>query len=390
MNPSYTTQNIVPSAGTGAGQGERTTDQAIAWISLFPAYKENGDYYIIDQAESMTVWHPVAVAKEITNIQRNTRLLGNVKVTYRIFDDLKFNILGGINLQNMERMKFTPQLPAFINNVVTGSQNSSIGVNWITEYTLDYNHSFGNHNVSGLAGFTAQKDWGQSNNFTSNKYPNNLVPTLNAVSGILTGMPQEATLQAFYKIAGGGGSDLCPSDSLLSLKNELFVAEDKRKERSVANGHTNANGVWVPLPVTGLRRSFTLKYTCPVPSGGDSPANFKVIRYADVLLMLAEALNENNKTSEALTYLNMVRTRAGVAQYSGLAKSTTRAKIDLERRLELCFEGHRWFDLLKTGSALEVMGNFGMKPFMVLFPIPLSEIQVVNNPDILWQNPGWD
>lgn len=205
-----------------------------------------------------------------------------------------------------------------------------------------------------------------------------------------THMPQEATLQAFFKIAGGGGSDLCPSDSLLSLNNELFIAADNRKARSVANGFTNANGVFVKLPVTGLRRSFTMKYTVPVPSGGDSPCNFKVVRYADVLLMLAEALNENNKTSEALTYLNMVRARAGVSQYTGLAQSTTRSNIWLERRLELCFEGHRWFDLLRTGQAFKVMGKFGMKEYMVLFPIPLSELQVVNNKDILWQNPGWE
>jgi starch-binding outer membrane protein, SusD/RagB family len=205
-----------------------------------------------------------------------------------------------------------------------------------------------------------------------------------------THVPQEAALQTFYKIAGGGGSDLCPSDSLLSKTNELFKVGDKRKDRSVAWGYTNASGVFVPLPVTGLRRSFTMKYTCTVPSGGDSPANFKVIRYADVLLMLAEAMNENNKTTEALTYLNMIRTRAGVPTYSGLSKSITRDKIYLERRLELCFEGHRWFDLLRTGLAFQTMGKFGMKEYMTLFPIPLAEIQVVNNKDILWQNPGWD
>ena len=205
-----------------------------------------------------------------------------------------------------------------------------------------------------------------------------------------THVPQELGLQAFFKIAGGGGSDLCPSDSLLSLNNELFIAGDKRKARSVANGYTNAQGVFVKLPVTGLRRSFTMKYICSIPSGGDSPANFKVIRYADVLLMLAEALNENNKTTEALTYLNMIRTRAGVPTYSDLAKSTTRSKIYLERRLELCFEGHRWFDLLRTGLAFQTMSKFGLKDYMNLYPIPLAEIQVVNNPAILWQNPGWD
>ena len=201
-----------------------------------------------------------------------------------------------------------------------------------------------------------------------------------------THMPQEASLQAFYGIMGGGGSDLCPSDSLMF---NLFVAGDKRKAKSVANGFTNASGVFVPLPVTGLRRSFTLKYTAPVAVGGDGNTNFKVIRYADVLLMLAESLNESNNTTEALTYLNMVRTRAGVPLYSGLSQSGAREKILLERRLELCFEGHRWFDLLRTGRAFQVMGKMGMQQYMTLFPIPLSEMQVVNNPKILWQNPGW-
>ena len=200
-------------------------------------------------------------------------------------------------------------------------------------------------------------------------------------------MPQDATIQAFFGIMGGGGSDLCPSDSLL---NNLFIAGDKRKAKTVANGFTNNSGVFIPLPVTGLRRSFTMKYTTAVAAGGDSPANFKVIRYADVLLMLAEALNENGKTTEALTYLNMVRTRAGVPLYTGLAQSPTREKILMERRLELSFEGHRWFDLLRTGRAFQVMGKLGMQPYMTLFPIPLSELQVVNDPKVLWQNPGWE
>ena len=104
--------------------------------------------------------------------------------------------------------------------------------------------------------------------------------------------------------------------------------------------------------------------------------------------MVAEALNENDKTTEALTYLNMVRTRAGVPTYSGLTKSTTRTRIWLERRLELCFEGHRWFDMLRTDQAYAVMGKFGTKQYMNLFPLPLKEIQAVHNPDILWHNPG--
>jgi starch-binding outer membrane protein, SusD/RagB family len=122
----------------------------------------------------------------------------------------------------------------------------------------------------------------------------------------------------------------------------------------------------------------------------DSPANWKVIRYADVLLMLAEALNENNKTDEALGYLNQVRERAGLEKHTGLSQSDTREMIYLERRFELFAEGHRWFDLVRTGRALEVMQPYGMLPHMTVFPIPLSQIEVMNNPPVVPQNPGYN
>jgi TonB-linked SusC/RagA family outer membrane protein len=240
LNPSYTTRNIVPSAGTGAGQGEQTTAQAVAWISLFPAYNPDGSYYIIDQAVSMTVWHPVAVAKEITNIQRNSLILGNVKATYRITDDLKLSILGGISLGTMEREKFTPQLPAFINNTATGSENSSFGYNWISENTLDYNHSFGKHNLSALVGFTAQKDWGQASNFTSTKYPNNLVPTLNAVSGIITGGAASISEWSILSYLGRIN---------YNFNNKYYVTASYRTDGSSRFG---ANKKWGSFPSAAL------------------------------------------------------------------------------------------------------------------------------------------
>ena len=122
----------------------------------------------------------------------------------------------------------------------------------------------------------------------------------------------------------------------------------------------------------------------------DSRANWKVIRYADVLLMYAEALNENGKTSEAITYLNMVHKRAGLTEYSNLTQDQTRENIYLERRLELSFEGHRWFDLVRTGRALSVMAPMGMKDYMTVFPLPLSQIQLINDPAIFPQNKGYN
>jgi hypothetical protein len=122
----------------------------------------------------------------------------------------------------------------------------------------------------------------------------------------------------------------------------------------------------------------------------DSRANWKVIRYADVLLMYAEALNENGKTTEALKYLNMVRVRAGLQPYADLTQDVARNNIYLERRLELSFEGQRWFDLVRTGRALSVMSSLGMKPHMTVFPIPFSQVKLINDPSVFPQNPGYD
>jgi hypothetical protein len=53
-------------------------------------------------------------------------------------------------------------------------------------------------------------------------------------------------------------------------------------------------------------------------------------------------------------------------------------------------EGVRWFDLVRTGRAQTVMQPFGMKAHMTVFPIPLIEVQIINNPSVLAQNPGYD
>jgi hypothetical protein len=76
--------------------------------------------------------------------------------------------------------------------------------------------------------------------------------------------------------------------------------------------------------------------------------------------------------------------------YFGLTKEQAREKILLERRLELSFEGVRWFDLVRTGQAYNVMQQYGMQPYMTVFPIPLSQVQLINDPQIFPQNKGYD
>jgi tetratricopeptide (TPR) repeat protein len=122
--------------------------------------------------------------------------------------------------------------------------------------------------------------------------------------------------------------------------------------------------------------------------------NRRILRYADVLLMAAEALNENNKPSQALTYLNMVRERARGENDSVLPDITTTNQDELrnaileERNRELAFEGHRYFDLVRTGKASEVLGSYGFEENKhELLPIPQQEIDISGGK--LSQNPGY-
>lgn len=124
-----------------------------------------------------------------------------------------------------------------------------------------------------------------------------------------------------------------------------------------------------------------------------------LIRYADVLLMYAEALNEiqydASEGSLALKYLNAVRQRAGISNLTAKQLPTQekfRKGILVERQREFPYEGQRWFDLVRMGFAKSVMAENGVeiKDYQLLFPIPQQEIEKVGDKSILWQNPGYD
>jgi tetratricopeptide (TPR) repeat protein len=211
--------------------------------------------------------------------------------------------------------------------------------------------------------------YGQGNSFTYNFQPMN------------------GEFASFLGVSGGsGGEDINPTQELVKLFDTS--PGDLRRDITVdtRGGFTNAKGEFIRFIQAA---TISWKYLTPLSSSSDGPANWKVIRYADVLLMLAEAQNENGKTGEALTHLNTVRARAGVPAYTNTGQADIREKIYDERRLELSFEGHRWFDLIRTGRALSTMQSKGMKEHHVLYPIPLTQLQVIDNKEILWQNPGY-
>ena len=115
----------------------------------------------------------------------------------------------------------------------------------------------------------------------------------------------------------------------------------------------------------------------------ESNQDFPLLRYADVLLMHAEALSESGQTSLAHDYLNMIRIRAGLDDLSGLTSEQFRDAVLLERKLEFAAEGHRWFDLVRMGKLENIVpfAKPGVTPQArhYLFPIPLRERQLNSN-----------
>ena len=126
-----------------------------------------------------------------------------------------------------------------------------------------------------------------------------------------------------------------------------YEAGDLRKDVSLKTGYTK-DGVFYPVP-------YVNKFNHPHTIAGRTNDNWPIYRYADVLLMLAEAVNEaTGPSTEAEGYLNEVRDRAGLDPLNGLGKDAFRTAVLKERRVELAFENHRWFDLTRTMTPAEL------------------------------------
>jgi hypothetical protein len=176
---------------------------------------------------------------------------------------------------------------------------------------------------------------------------------------------------------------------------------DTRKAATLDSGYVDTK-----TRATSPRVQFTKfleKGTTAPTSARDYPNNYPVIRYEDVLLMQAEVLNEEvaaggNAPAQALTYLNRIRTRAGVPARPAMTKEAFTLALEQERRWEFAAEGQRWFDLVRTGRALDVMNQFivdnkikhptKLDAHDLLFPVPLQEMQI--NPGFWKQNDGYN
>lgn len=200
-----------------------------------------------------------------------------------------------------------------------------------------------------------------------------------------------------------------------------YEAGDKRFNASIGiiEGTLDANTNFIPVKVVSavnytapagvVAKRFIRKYYFPpYPAlNQNTDQNWPLYRYSDVLLMLAESLNETSKSSDALPFLNLVRTRAfgaGNGQINTTDQAGLRTIIAKERRVELAFENKRWQDLIRTDQAITVMTAYGINlktqfgyllpqsynvtQNRLLYAIPLREMQL--NPGQMIQNPGYN
>ncbi|MFH1121622.1 MAG: RagB/SusD family nutrient uptake outer membrane protein [Bacteroidota bacterium] len=127
-----------------------------------------------------------------------------------------------------------------------------------------------------------------------------------------------------------------------------------------------------------------------------SPQNYIILRLADILLLKAEALNEQGDVTSAAALVNQIRSRVDLPNTSATTQEAMRLAIEKERRLELAFEGHRWYDLKRTGRAIEVINNaigpegspygYNLPETGLVWPIPQSEL---DKNELLIQNPNY-
>ncbi len=187
--------------------------------------------------------------------------------------------------------------------------------------------------------------------------------------------------------AGGWGWGFnTPSVSLVNAYEE----GDVRKEATIIfAGTTLYDGRVVPLTVENPRYNYKA-YSSAFTDGWETDTNIKYLRYAEVLLMKAEALNELGLTTEAIPLLNQIRTRAGLANTTAVLQGDVRTAIWKERRVEMAMEHDRFFDLVRTGQAQAAFAVDG-KTFVTgkheLFPLPQAFIAQTGG--LSTQNPGY-
>lgn len=225
----------------------------------------------------------------------------------------------------------------------------------------------------------------------------NLAAVINGAGA--AGISLESNYADVFGAANEGNSEIIYSTQIQSsIVDEYsfasrfwnwFVGDDSKSDYPVDQDLVaafNASGAADTRRAVTLHADGRTAIKFPKDGGLGSEHDWIELRLGDVILLYAEALNENGNTAAALTQLNRIRSRAGLADSSATSQADVRQAIQDERRLELAFEGHRWFDLVRTNTVNAEMGETVSSNYHV-FPIPTSEVRSTNG--VITQNTGY-
>ena len=330
--------NVIENSGSPSDVGEAKFLRALSYfklVQMFGAVTVNLSSAPSTTDSSILIRQPVADVYDnviIPDLQDAIAALGNTNVNGRATSLAARGILGKVYVTRGDFASAAPILGA----VVSGAT---------------------------AAGVMLQDNYGEIFGTT-----NDLNPEIIFATQISSSVPDEYSDSEFWSWSGG-----LDTKSLMPLDPSLIAAFDA----SEAGGDTD------------LRRAVTIDETLMAspkfPQAGGPDHDWIELRLADAILLYAEALNETGGTTNAIIELNKVRNRAGLSNTTATTQTTVRTAIANERRLELAFEGQRWFDLVRTGTAQSVLGFDNSN--WLLAPIPISEI--TSSEGVITQNDGY-
>jgi TonB-linked SusC/RagA family outer membrane protein len=185
LNPSFLDYDLVNSEGPHFAEG--VIAYALGQAPLFPVYNPDGSYHFGNNTWGYAQTgqlNPVAVANLTQDRVKQFRLLGSAYGEYELLKNLRYRLMLGTDVNNFRRDYFRPSaLPnrdRLGASVPVGISRAETFVNWLLEHTLNYSQTFGNHRITGLAGFSSQQERQESNALVANNFPSDLVQTLNA------------------------------------------------------------------------------------------------------------------------------------------------------------------------------------------------------------------
>ncbi len=287
------------------------------------------------------------------------------------------------------------------------------------EYQLAYNEAIDIINKAGMYDLALEPDYRNIFHAANTDFSSEPIFVIDFVGTNVNDESRDylAAFTGFYGQAtyypSGGWSVMVPAQAVYDTWDD----GDYRKQVNLDDEAIDNDGNVIPytnfssLDGRNANRPHISKYTAMAgdlpqanTSGRDSHSNYQLMRYAEVLLIAAEAAAELGNTSEAAQYVNMIRERArngdGTGTPSTVPADISTASVDdvlEERRLELAFEQKRWYDIVRRRMGDEVFGPNGFETELqgtqnfnssrdYLLPIP--PLEITNNPN-LTQNPGY-